>query len=232
MIVRPTPLHPGLQAVLNTALDAVLVMAQDGLVIGWNGVAESLFGYTAEQALGKRLSSLIIPERFREAHEQGLRHYLATGEGPVIDRHIEIDAVHCDGSEFPVELSITASKQFGDELFVGFIRDITERKAIAERQQRVLQESEHRVKNMLTVVAAIARQTARVSPDMESFNQAFSGRLESLARAHELLVGQVWQDVALTALVERVLGDMWPPAERASAVLKSCSSRGRCSGFQ
>ena len=91
-------------------------------------------------------------------------------------------------------------------MFIAFIRDISERKAEAERQQRILQESEHRVKNMLTVVQAIALQTAANSPDMESFTDSFSGRLESLARAHQLLVGQVWQDVAISALVDRVLG--------------------------
>jgi len=62
------------------------------------------------------------------------------------------------------------------------------------------------VKNMLTVVQAIALQTAANSPDMASFTTSFSGRLESLARAHQLLVGQVWQDVAISALTERVLG--------------------------
>lgn len=199
-------LRAGLQTVLDTALDAVVVMGEDGRVIGWNAKAEQSFGWSPDDAIGATLSELLIPEQYRAAHEAGLAHYLATGEGPVLNRHIEITALHRDGHEVPVELSITASTQFGDRMFIGFLRDITERKAESERQRRVLQESEHRVKNMLTVVAAIAQQTARVSPDMQSFTAAFSGRLDSLARAHELLVGQIWQDVALTALAERVLG--------------------------
>ena len=199
-------LHAGLQTVLDTALDGVIVMGVEGQIIGWNQVAERTFGWTAEEAIGQRLSELIIPPSYRAGHETGLSHYLATGEAPVLDRRIEVSGLHRDGTEFPLELSVTASEQFGDKLFVGFVRDISERKAEAERQRRILQESEHRVKNMLTVVAAIAQQTARVCTDMDSFNRAFSGRLESLARAHELLVGQVWQDVSLTSLVERVLG--------------------------
>jgi len=199
-------LHAGLQSVLDTALDAVIIMSVDGEIIGWNALAERTFGWSDKETLGKRVSLLIIPERFRVAHEQGLRRFLDSGKEVVLNRRIEIDALHRDGHEFPIELSITASEQFGDKLFVGFLRDISERRAHAERQQRVLQESEHRVKNMLTVVAAIAQQTARATPDMESFNEAFSGRLDSLARAHQLLVGKVWHDVALTALVERVLG--------------------------
>ena len=199
-------LHPGLQTVLDTALDAVVVMDTKGMVIGWNRISESSFGWAAEEALGHRLSDMIIPPEHREAHEAGLAHYLATGEGPVLDNRIEINALHRDGSEIPVELSITASEQFGDKLFIGFIRDISERRAEVERQRRILQESEHRVKNMLTVVQAIALQTAANASDVASFTVSFSGRLESLARAHQLLVGQVWQDVAISALVERVLG--------------------------
>lgn len=199
-------LHAGLQTVLDTALDAVIVMGEDGRVIGWNANAGRTFGWSEDDALGARLSEFLIPMQHRAAHEAGLAHYLATGEGPVLNRHIEVTALHRDGHEVPVELSITASTQFGGRLFVGFLRDITERTAEADRQKRILQESEHRVKNMLTVVAAIAQQTARVSPDMQSFTDAFSGRLISLAKAHALLSGQVWKDVALTALVERVLG--------------------------
>ena len=199
-------LHAGLQTVLDTALDPVVVMDTDGMVIGWNSHAERLFGWSWEEARDQRLSDMIIPQVHRESHEKGLKHYLATGDGPVLDKRIEVPALHREGSEIPVELSITATEQFGDKLFIGFIRDITERKAEVERQQRILQESEHRVKNMLTVVQAIALQTAANSRDMASFTTSFSGRLESLAQAHQLLVGQVWQDVAISALADRVLG--------------------------
>lgn len=203
-------LHAGLQSVLDTALDAVIVMTPDGLVSGWNDRARDIFGWTAQEAHGRRLSELIIPQRFREAHERGLKHFLATGEGPVLNRHIEISGCHRDGFEIPVELSITESDQFGGQLFVGFLRDISERHATSERQKRILLESEHRVKNMLTVVAAIAQQTARSCDDIDSFTRAFSGRLDSLARAHHLLVGKVWEDVALSAIAEQVLGGDLP----------------------
>ena len=199
-------LHPGLQTVLDTALDPVVVMDVDGVVIGWNSHAEAAFGWSREEAEGQCLSELVIPHIHRAAHETGLKHYLATGEGPVLNKRIEVPAIHRNGIEIPVELSITASKQFGEQLFIGFIRDISKQRAEADRQQRILQESEHRVKNMLTVVQAIALQTAANSADMASFTASFSGRLESLARAHQLLVGQVWQDVAISSLAERVLG--------------------------
>lgn len=200
------PLHAGLQSVLNTALDAVVVMSADGIIVGWNDFAADCFGWRRDEAQGQRLSALIIPPALREQHERGLAHYLATGEGPVLNRRIEISALHRQGHEFPVELSITASDQFGETLFVGFIRDISDRREEAERQFRLLQESDHRVKNMLTVVSAIAKQTARNSKDLASFEKSFSGRLEALASAHRLLVGSDASEVALSALAEQVLG--------------------------
>ena len=199
-------LHAGLQTVLDTALDAVVVMDTEGMLIGWNAHSEACFGWSWDEVRGQRLSDLIVPPELRAAHEAGLTHYLNTGKGPVLDRRIEVPALHRDGRTIPIELSITASEQFGGKLFIGFIRDISDRRQEAERQQRILQESEHRVKNMLTVVQAIALQTAANSADMASFTKSFSGRLESLARAHQLLVGQVWQDVAISALADRVLG--------------------------
>ena len=200
------PLHPGLQSVLDTALDAVVVMDSDDRIIGWNRHAVATFGHSEAHAVGRRLSALIIPERLRDAHARGLAHYLATGEGPVLDRRIEVAALHASGEEFPVELSITCSDQFGDRLFIGFIRDIRDRQLESDRQQRQLRESDHRVKNMLTVVAALARQTARASSSLDDFSEAFAGRLDALARSHQLLVGKEWSEVALTALAEQVLG--------------------------
>ena len=199
-------LHAGLQSVLDTALDAVVVMDTGGLIVGWNGHAAEIFGWNPEEALGQRLSDLIVAPQYRTAHETGLSHYHLTGEGPVLNRRIEVTAVRRDGTEFPVELSVTASDQFGDPLFVGFLRDISERQALIERQRRLLQESDHRVKNMLTIVAAIAHQTARNAADLPTFESAFSARLKSLANAHQLLVGSSEADVALSVLAEQVLG--------------------------
>lgn len=198
-------IHAGLQAVLDTALDAVCVMDPDGIIVGWNEHAAETFGWRNDEALGQRLSELIIPPSLRQAHEVGVAHYLATGEGPVLNRRIEVPGLHRDGNELAVELSITATEQFGGRLFIGFIRDISDRRAAVERQQRLLQESDHRVKNMLTVVAAIAHQTARSSKDVESFAKVFNGRLEALARSHALLANKAWDEVALTSLAEQVL---------------------------
>lgn len=199
-------LHAGLQSILDTALDAVIVMDLDGHVLVWNEHAADCFGWSTAEAVGRKLSELIIPPEHREAHEQGLKRYLETGVGPVLNRHIEISGLHRDGREIPVELSITEADKFGGRLFIGFIRDISERREAAERQQRLLSELNHRVKNTLSVVLAIAHQTARNSADIESFHKAFIGRLATLAQGHDLLVASEWHDVDLTALAGQVLG--------------------------
>src|SRR5438094_75045 len=118
-------LHAGLRSVLDTALDAVVVMDIEGRVLAWNGRAAECFGWSVAAAVGRKLSDMIIPLRYRPAHERGLKHYLDSGVGPVLNRRIEVEALHRDGHEIPVELSITEAAQFGERLFIGFIRDIS-----------------------------------------------------------------------------------------------------------
>ena len=84
-----------------------MVIADDGKVREWNPAAKALFGYTREQAMGKELASLIIPPELRDQHRRGLAHYLRTGEGPVLGRWIEVQALRADGTRVPVELAIT-----------------------------------------------------------------------------------------------------------------------------
>jgi diguanylate cyclase (GGDEF)-like protein/PAS domain S-box-containing protein len=125
-------------AVFETALDAIVTMDHLGRIVEFNPAAEKTFGYTRQEVVGLALAELIIPASLRERHRRGLAHYLATGEGPVMDRRVEIVALRKDGSEFPIELAITRVPKEGDHFFTGTIRDITERKR-AEEQQRMLQ---------------------------------------------------------------------------------------------
>lgn len=205
-----------LGAVLKTALDAVVVMRMDGTVAGWNDVAERTFGWSYAAALGKRMSDLIIPLRFREMHERGLVHYLETGEGPVLDTHIEIFALHRAGHEIPVELSITRTSQFGEPVFLGFLRDITERRDAERRQKLMIDELNHRVKNVLGVVSGVAHQTVRASSTLADFGPAFMGRLESMGRAYEMLTAGVWERASLRALAESLLATFSGAEGRAS----------------
>ena len=126
------------QLILDTALDAVITMDVRGVVTGWNAPAENAFGWTAREAIGRDLADLIIPPLHREAHRRGLKHFLDTGEGPVLGKRVELSALHRDAHEFPVELAI-ATLRSGDSCeFSAFVRDISER-VRAEEQRRELE---------------------------------------------------------------------------------------------
>ncbi|MBI4401008.1 MAG: PAS domain S-box protein [Nitrospirae bacterium] len=120
--------------IVETALDAVITIDEGGWITDWNPQAETIFGWSRQEAIGQRLSDTIIPPQYRDAHESGLRHYLATGEGPVLNRRIEITARRRDGHEFPVELSISPARRGNIYTFSAFVRDITERKRAESRQ--------------------------------------------------------------------------------------------------
>ena len=111
--------------ILDSSLDAVVTIDNDGNVVHWNDQAEHIFGWTRSEVSGKPLSQLIIPQKFVAQHEQGMKHYLKTGEGPVLGRRIEIEGQDKDGEIFPIELSITPVRVDNDAAgFTGFIRDL------------------------------------------------------------------------------------------------------------
>ncbi|MEX0835521.1 MAG: PAS domain S-box protein [Nitriliruptor sp.] len=119
------------QGILAAATDAFVGMDADGIVTEWNRAAEELLGWDRPEAVGRRLSETIIPERFRRAHERGLRHYLATGEGPVIGQRVELPAMHRDGHEIPIELAVFVTTTGGVQGFNAFIHDVSEHKRLA-----------------------------------------------------------------------------------------------------
>lgn len=125
-----SPQRDGLGLLLETALDAVVVMTPDGVVADWNDRAAAAFGWSRDEAVGRTMADLVIPERYREAHMKGLRRYLESGKGEVIGRRIEVSGLRKNGEEFPVELSISPVQDGDSILFVGCLRDISERNAL------------------------------------------------------------------------------------------------------
>jgi PAS domain S-box-containing protein len=117
---------------LDSAHEAFVGMDAAGAIVDWNQQAEATFGWTRAEAVGRSVAETIIPPPYREAHARGLAHFLATGEGPLLNRRIEITAVHRDGREFPVELTITALRWGQAYLFGAFVHDISERKRAEE----------------------------------------------------------------------------------------------------
>ena len=117
-----------LRATINNALDAVVQMNSEGIVTGWNDQAVNIFGWTRIETVGQMLHEMIIPLQYREDHVRGMKHYLVTGEGPILNSRIEMVGLHRDGHEFPVELAITTIEVEGHYEFSAFIRDITSKK--------------------------------------------------------------------------------------------------------
>jgi PAS domain S-box-containing protein len=115
------------QSILDSALDCIIVIGDDGRVREWNIAAERLFGYPRKRAVGRELVDLIIPPALRARHLAGLAHYRATGEGPVLGRRIEVPALRADGSRLDVELMITPYRVNDKPVFTAYVRDITER---------------------------------------------------------------------------------------------------------
>ncbi|MDH4284093.1 MAG: EAL domain-containing protein, partial [Gallionellaceae bacterium] len=117
-----------LNTLFETAMDAVVTIDSEGKITGWNGQAENIFGWSRSEAVGLALHLTIIPHQFREAHMNGLKRFLESGEGPLLNSRIEISALHRDGHEFPIELSVTPIKIRNKFEFSAFIRDITKKK--------------------------------------------------------------------------------------------------------
>ena len=119
--------------ILNAGLDAIVIINEKSEITFWNPQAEKIFGWTEKEALGRAISEAIIPERFKQQHQHGMEHYLKTGEGPILNRMMEVLAQNKNQEEFPVELSIIPIKRDNKILFCSFIRDISERKKAEQR---------------------------------------------------------------------------------------------------
>ena len=119
-------------AILKAALDAIITMDHEGDFVEFNPAAERIFGWKEQEVIGKSLAEVIIPERLRERHRQGLARYLATGLGPVLNQRIELPALRADGTEFPSEIAIMPIPGSQPPMFTAFLRDITERKQAEE----------------------------------------------------------------------------------------------------
>ena len=122
------------RAVMQAALDAIVVMDRTGAIVDFNPAAEQLFGYTRAEVLGRSLGDTLIPPRLRAGHAHGLARYLTTAKPHVLGRRVELSGMHRDGREFPAEIAVVRLDSDGDPMFTGYIRDITERKRAAESE--------------------------------------------------------------------------------------------------
>ena len=195
----------GLRLLLGTALDAVVVMTSDGIVAEWNDRATNVFGWSRDEALGRTMADLIIPERYREAHKSGIHRYLETGRGEVLGRRVEVSGVKKNGDEFPLELSISPVLDDGRIVFVGCLRDISDRNALRlaradlarVRQKMAMGEMAasiaHGIKQPLAATATNANAGLRwlrtLEPDLAEARVALKRVVDDCHRADEVING-------------------------------------------
>jgi PAS domain S-box-containing protein len=194
-----------LASVVETAMDAVISVNEAQKIVLFNRAAEEMFRCGAEEALGRPLGDF-IPQRFRERHEIHVAAFGRTGvSGRSMGRLRDLTAARLDGSEFPIEASISQARVEGEVLFTVILRDISERKAAMETEHLLIGELDHRVKNTLAMVQAIANQTARAITDPVEFAKSFNGRIRAMAVAHTLLTRASWSGADLGDLIREQL---------------------------
>ena len=137
------------QTLTDTAADAIICLKPPDTIYLWNKKAEDMFGYSAEEAFGRSLHQLIVPQVYRDKAAGGLKEFYQTGKGTVVGKTLELTALRKDGAEFPVELSVSVMNIRGEWHATGIIRDITERKRLENELKDKLDEIERLNKLMI-----------------------------------------------------------------------------------
>ena len=148
------------RSVLNSAPDAVFCMDEGGAITDWNTQAEAIFGWPRAEVIGLKMPQTIIPPEHRAAHVEEMTRYLKSGEGPFLNQRVEITALHRDGHQFPIEITISLVRGMSPARFSAFARDITERK---DAEQALRDQTTHdaltSVLNHGAIVAALHEAT-------------------------------------------------------------------------
>ena len=206
------------RALAVSANDAIVSADSQGCITYFNPGAERLFGYAATDVIGQPLT-LLMPDRFQEAHRAGLARYLATGEAHVVGKTVELAGRTKDGKEFPLELSLASWKRGSDVAFTGILRDITERRrAEAELQARTAQ-VEAANKDLEAFSYSVSHDLRAPLRSIDGFSQAlqedYTARLDEEGRSHLRRVR------AATKRMEQLIDDLLHLARVSRAELQS-----------
>jgi len=188
-----------LAAILESANDAVISIDEEGRVMLWNSAATDLFGYTEDEMMGEHLTA-IVPERFRQGHAEGLERVVSGGEHHVIGKTVELAALHRDGREFPMELSLATWEVGGNRFFSGIIRDITERKT-AEHALHVANKSLNEKNAQLEALSGkLAKYLSR-----QVYDSIFEGRTDVQVQSYRKELTVFFSDIqGFTDMTDRL----------------------------
>ncbi|MFO1060349.1 MAG: CheR family methyltransferase [Dongiaceae bacterium] len=201
-----------LAAIVASSYDAIVGVAPDGTIRTWNAGAERIYGYGAPEAIGRPLSLIMPPDRGDE-----LRRMLDRLRRAGVPQPVETERLTKDGRRLDVSFTISPVRNAAGQLVVGSLieRDISAQKAAAEQLKQLVAELKHRVKNTLATVLSVAARTRESSQTVEEFAHAFEGRVQALAKTHDLLTRQGWTGVSLRSIAE---GELEPFATEAGQV--------------
>ena len=158
------------RSILESAHDAIITADSKGDILSWNKAAENIFGYTESEVLGGPLT-IIVPDRYKSLHEEGIKRVGQGGERHVIGNTAELSGLHKSGKEFPIELSLSSWEVNDQRFYSGIIRDITERK-----------KDEEELKNHQKQLAEKAQQLETLNQEVSSKNEQLQGLSNKLAK--------------------------------------------------
>ncbi|MDM8528035.1 diguanylate cyclase [Anaerolineales bacterium HSG24] len=184
----------------SSAQDAIVLMDGHGNISYWNNAAEKIFGYTKAEVMGQHLHHLIAPAKYHEAFERGFDDFKKTGQGAAMGKLLELSAIRKDGSEFSVELSLSAVKLKEQWSAVGIIRDITERKQAEESLHKAYDELEMRVDELGTL--NLIMQTLTTVAELDTALQIVAKIMVKLFNASQCgiaLLNDDWTELIVTA---------------------------------
>jgi two-component system, chemotaxis family, CheB/CheR fusion protein len=210
---RAEQIHANLAAIIDSSEDAIIGHNLQGMVESWNPAAEAIYGYTAKEAIGRPITALLGGEQMQEWPE--LQRRLLAGESI---RHFDSVQLGKDGRAIDVSLTISPIKD-ADGRMIGasaIARDITQRKSAEHQATLLLGELDHRVKNILAVVTSIVRQTLKTIDTPQGFASSIEGRIQAIAKAHNLITQKNKAGMSLTAIVNTELAAYLVSADRVT----------------
>jgi PAS domain S-box-containing protein len=191
--------------IIESAREAIISIDAAQRIVFFNGAAEQTFQRSSAEMLGQPLDRL-IPERFQAIHRKQIGRFARKGvTSRIMGDLAALSALRGDGSEFPIEASISQGKVGDQALFTVILRDVTDRQDYVKRRETLVGELNHRVKNTLAVVLSLANQTLATATGFDAFEQAFVDRIQALARAHDLLTRADWLGASLEHVAHHAL---------------------------
>lgn len=216
-----------MEAIVQSAMDAIITFDEELRIVLFNPAAEMIFGYSADEVLGKQVS-ILFPEGARGTQTEDLQRFFKSGDlNRRFDDSESLIAVRKTGEEFPIEASMSHVTVGGERVGTIILRDITERKTNEEARALLAREVDHRAKNALAVAQALVGLTK--AKTMDDFAEAIRGRIASLGRAHSLLSQSQWRGASLDQLIH---DEILPYAKERQILLKGPPATCKASAVQ